>query len=188
DFAPENWGRTISADENNDQIATIDFGEDEIVFTTTGNPDFFDFAQPFEASVNFQFGEAGTVSLDYDFNGADPGFDFAAVIYTFEGDLVEAPLFFESSAVTGTATTEVEPGYVIIMGILDDGYESFSGEESVFVVNNFSFTPPESPLRLDNFETCWGVVNAEDKTPPAVVTTPDDVELLCTDLEAISLT
>ncbi|MTB53239.1 HYR domain-containing protein, partial [Lewinella sp. W8] len=42
DFAPENWGRTISADENNDQIATIDFGEDEIVFTTTGNPDFFD--------------------------------------------------------------------------------------------------------------------------------------------------
>ncbi|MEO0732495.1 MAG: hypothetical protein AAFZ52_06645, partial [Bacteroidota bacterium] len=34
-----------------------------------------------------------------------------------------------------------------------------------------------------DFETCWGYVNAEDKTPPVVVSTPDDVELLCVDIE-----
>jgi len=33
------------------------------------------------------------------------------------------------------------------------------------------------------FNTCWGTVNAEDKTPPAVVTTPADVDLLCVDFE-----
>ncbi|WP_273446867.1 hypothetical protein [Neolewinella agarilytica] len=45
----------------------------------------------------------------------------------------------------------------------------------------------EGDLALD-FETCWGYVNAEDKTPPAVVTTPDDVDLLCVDLDANILT
>jgi hypothetical protein len=39
-----------------------------------------------------------------------------------------------------------------------------------------------NPLDLD-FETCWGMVNAEDKTAPAVVTTPDDIDHLCVDLE-----
>ncbi|MEL7160539.1 MAG: hypothetical protein AAFN92_07260, partial [Bacteroidota bacterium] len=37
-------------------------------------------------------------------------------------------------------------------------------------------------LDLD-FETCWGIVNAEDKTPPAVEETPADVELLCVDID-----
>lgn len=34
-----------------------------------------------------------------------------------------------------------------------------------------------------SFTTCWGYVNAEDKTPPAIVSTPADVELLCVDLD-----
>lgn len=37
-------------------------------------------------------------------------------------------------------------------------------------------------LDLD-FTTCWGYLNAEDKTPPAVVSTPGNVELLCVDLD-----
>ncbi|WP_454557406.1 DUF7507 domain-containing protein, partial [Neolewinella lacunae] len=35
---------------------------------------------------------------------------------------------------------------------------------------------------------CWGIVNAEDKTPPAVVTEVEDVNLLCVDLDANTLT
>jgi hypothetical protein len=34
-----------------------------------------------------------------------------------------------------------------------------------------------------DFESCWGIVNAEDKTAPAVVTIPDDIDLLCVDLD-----
>ncbi len=35
-----------------------------------------------------------------------------------------------------------------------------------------------------NFTNCWGFVNAEDKTPPAIVQTPADVDLLCVDVAA----
>ncbi|MTB52301.1 T9SS type A sorting domain-containing protein [Lewinella sp. W8] len=42
-------------------------------------------------------------------------------------------------------------------------------------------------LELD-FPGCWGFVTALDRTPPAVVETPDDEVLLCTDLGAITLT
>jgi hypothetical protein len=42
-------------------------------------------------------------------------------------------------------------------------------------------------LDLD-FATCWGYVNAEDKTAPNEVATPEDVELPCVDFEEIMLT
>jgi hypothetical protein len=42
-------------------------------------------------------------------------------------------------------------------------------------------------LDLD-FATCWGYVNAEDKTAPNEVATPKDVELPCVDFEEIMLT
>jgi hypothetical protein len=42
-------------------------------------------------------------------------------------------------------------------------------------------------LDLD-FATCWGYVNAEDKTAPSEVATPEDVELPCVDFEEIMLT
>ncbi|WP_026232114.1 T9SS type A sorting domain-containing protein [Neolewinella persica] len=38
------------------------------------------------------------------------------------------------------------------------------------------------------FTSCWGFVNAEDKTPPAIVTVPADVELLCVDIDDNRLT
>jgi hypothetical protein len=42
-------------------------------------------------------------------------------------------------------------------------------------------------VELD-FTTCWGYVNAEDKTAPNEVSTPDDAELPCVDFEEIMLT
>jgi hypothetical protein len=39
-----------------------------------------------------------------------------------------------------------------------------------------------------DFTACWGFVNAEDKTPPAIVAVPVDVELLCVDLDDNRLT
>jgi hypothetical protein len=54
----------------------------------------------------------------------------------------------------------------------------------------FQYTITETPVDFDAglFETCWGYVNAEDKTAPNEVSTPDDVELPCVDFEEIMLT
>ncbi|WP_173021627.1 hypothetical protein, partial [Lewinella sp. W8] len=95
-------------------------------------------------------------------------------------------------AATGRLEFPVEAGFTLFIGIDDDGFTPSLSDNpdatSDLRISNFSFTPPESPLTLDNFETCWGVVNAEDKTPPAVVTTPEDEVLPCTDFEEIMLT
>ncbi|MDN3635518.1 hypothetical protein QWY85_12665, partial [Neolewinella lacunae] len=122
----------------------------------------------------------------YDYNGADAGFDNAVVLYTFEGDVAEVILDTDMPE-AGELSFTVEPGNTLFIGIVDDGFTPLaSNTPSELTITNFVFTPPS--LRVLDFETCWGIVNAEDKTPPAVVTEVEDVNLLCVDLDANTLT
>jgi len=183
-FAPENFALEAfyldgSPIGQSGDIGTAEFTDPETITLTTLADDS---GTRLVSRAVVEVSETGTVSLDYNYNGANAGFDNAIVLTDFEGDLVEVVLNTDMPE-SGSISFDVEPGYTIFIAIVDDGFMPIaSNTPSILVVDNFVFLPPTSPLNLD-FETCWGVVNAEDKTPPAVVTTPDDVDLLCVDFE-----
>ncbi|SEQ88410.1 hypothetical protein, partial [Neolewinella agarilytica] len=191
DFAPENW--TLEAFFTDGfpiappTIGSVEFSDPETITLQTLADDS---GVLLVARAVVQIPETGTVTLDYDYNGQDEGFDDAIVLYTFEG-AIEEVLLDTDMPEAGTLSFEVGPGNTLIIGIVDDGFTPIFSDDptapSVLEITNFSFAPPISPLTLD-FETCWGWVNAEDKTPPAVVSTPDDVELLCVDIDGNNLT
>ncbi|MEM6772584.1 MAG: hypothetical protein AAF597_18545, partial [Bacteroidota bacterium] len=180
-FAAENWD-VIDTPPFDDQFADVEFTLSTLTLSTLGSlPPFF------VAAASYQFSEPGTVAFDYDYNGVDAGFDFAVVTYTFEGALVDE-VFFSDEAAAGNLSVDAEPGFTLNIFVDDDGFAPFppnSEEESVLVISNFSFTP--APPTLDildlDFESCWGTVRAEDKTPPAVAEQVAPIDLLCVDLD-----
>jgi hypothetical protein len=183
-FEAGNWsvynGDLAGAALTGDDFSESDFTQSTLTLSTiAGNDD----GGRFLANAVYSFPEAGTVSFDYDFNGLDPGFDVGIIVYTFEGVEVER-IISDAAAVSGSASIEVGPGNSLIFAVNEDGFSPSSTDmsSSILTITSFSFTPPVNPLDLD-FETCWGIVNAEDKAPPAVVTTPDDIDLLCVDLD-----
>ncbi|MBC6994043.1 hypothetical protein H9S92_07710, partial [Lewinella lacunae] len=188
DFAPANWlleafytdGFPIG---QSGDIGIAEFTDNQTLrFQTLGD----NFGVTLIARAQYLFDQAGTVSMSYDYNGADAGFDNAVVLYTFEGDVAEVILDTDMPE-AGELSFTVEPGNTLFIGIVDDGFTPIgSNTPSELTITNFVFTPPS--LRVLDFETCWGIVNAEDKTPPAVVTEVEDVNLLCVDLDANTLT
>ncbi|MEM9258029.1 MAG: hypothetical protein AAGA62_00195, partial [Bacteroidota bacterium] len=135
----------------------------------------------------YTFSEPGEVSFDYDYNGVDEFlgtfFDDAIVLYTFEGEVVETLLDTDMPD-AGTLTFDVVTGNTLFIGIIDDGFEPvLSIDPSVLIVDNFSFDPIDIVIPVEGFTTSWGIVRAEDKTSPETIRTPEDVQLLCVDLE-----
>ncbi|MEM1357277.1 MAG: hypothetical protein AAGF89_03720, partial [Bacteroidota bacterium] len=178
DFASFNWEKeTITS--NNNQTAEVEITETTLTLSTMA--EVFNSLPRFQAMASYTFLEPATVSFDYDFNGVDDGFDDAAIVYNFEGEVVATILDTDEPA-SGSSTAEVLTGYSLVFSLDDDGFQPFSGTlTSELTITNFSVTRG-SLIGLD-FATCWGYVNAEDKTPPAIVETPEDVQLLCLDLD-----
>ncbi|MFT6484042.1 MAG: hypothetical protein ACJAWN_000755, partial [Neolewinella sp.] len=184
-FRPSNWteilfGGSSEMTPTSEQIVEVDFTSTAMILSTEAT--VFSTGSNFGAQQGITFSESGTANFDYDFNGVDANFDQVFSITTFGGDVVDIQ-FNATTATSGTASVAIEPGYSLIIQLNDDGFQPFAGQfASVLTIDNFSFVPPVNPLALD-FETCWGIVNAEDKTAPALVTTPDDIDLLCVDLD-----
>ncbi|MBC6994738.1 hypothetical protein H9S92_11220, partial [Lewinella lacunae] len=182
-LAPGNW-EVVSTTSNANQTATATFTATTLTLSTSAA--VFSSGSAFGVTADLQFATAGELSFDYDFNGVDDGFDDALIVLDFEGNVVTTVLDTDAPA-TGSATLTIETGYTLMVELSDDGFQPFAGAfASELVLSNFSFTGGDL-LGLD-FETCWGIVNAEDKTPPAVVTEVEDVNLLCVDLDANTLT
>ncbi|MCX8211158.1 MAG: hypothetical protein OTI34_08935, partial [Lewinella sp.] len=184
-FRPSNWteilfGGSSDATPTSEQIVEVDFTSTAMILSTEATVFFT--GSSFGAEQGITFSESGTANFDYDFNGIDANFDQVFSITTFGGAVVDIQ-FNATTATSGTASVAIEPGYSLIIQLNDDGFQPFAGQfASVLTIDNFSFVPPVNALALD-FETCWGIVNAEDKTAPALITTPDDIDLLCVDLD-----
>jgi hypothetical protein len=148
DFSEDNWGVNLT-NPFDDQFADVTFTETTLTFTTLGS-----LPPTYEASAFYQFSASGMVAFDYDYNGIDAGFDIAAAFYTFEGALVEI-LVLTDQPETGTVTVEAEPGFTLILGVVDDGFPPLNPNSdipSVMEISNFSFTPAN--MRVLDFETC----------------------------------
>ncbi|WP_044103831.1 zinc metalloprotease, partial [Neolewinella persica] len=162
---------------NGDQSASATFTATTLTLATSAA--VFDSGSPFGVTADLQFSEIGTVTFDYDYNGVDNGFDDAIILVDFEGNVIVTILDTDQPT-TGSASIDVEPGYTLMIGLEDDGFQPFAGAfTSELEISNITFTTGD--LLGLNFETCWGIVNAEDKTSPIAEVTPDDVTLLCVD-------
>jgi hypothetical protein len=162
---------------SNDRITFEADGDEFILF-----PD-----PPFFIGFGADFFQAGEVSFSYDFDNADVDFDFGYILYSFEGEFLDQEVANFGPGFEGDATLEVTPGDFVEFGYFDDGVSSFNGL-SVFSVFDWSFDPIDIVFPVEGYTTSWGTVNAEDKTAPNEVSTPDDAELPCVDFEEIMLT
>jgi subtilisin-like proprotein convertase family protein len=187
DFAPENW---IFAAFYTDgfpigppSIGTAGFSDPEtITLQTLADNSGVNLV----AFGEYTFSEPGTVNFSYDYNGQDAGFDDAVVLTGFEGNVLAVLLDTDMPA-SGELTFDVNPGDAVQIQLIDDGFAPLFSDDptapSVLSVTDFSFTPPQPLMDAFAFTNCWGTINAEDKTPPAIEATPDDVTLLCVDFE-----
>ncbi|WP_421947075.1 SdrD B-like domain-containing protein [Phaeodactylibacter xiamenensis] len=111
----------------------------------------------------------GTLSFDYDYNGADPFFDFFMI--DLNGNVVADV----TNPASGSFSEDVEAGWVLVFAVDDDGFNPFGpAVPSTAEISNFGFAPA-GPV-VSGFEPCWGFVTGEDKTAP-VVDCPDDTDV-----------
>ena len=173
-----NWD-VAETTSNGNQTATATFTATTLTLETSAA--IFNTGASFGVTADLQFSDAGELSFDYDYNGIDAGFDDAIIMIDFEGNVINTILDTDDPA-TGSVTIDVEPGYTLMVELADDGFQPFDGPfTSELEISNISFGSTNL-LGLD-FETCWGVVHAEDKTSPEAIETPGDVTLLCVDFE-----
>jgi subtilisin-like proprotein convertase family protein len=177
------------------EFATATFSADgsELVLTTMAEESDF-FTPTDDATVDVQFVDAGFVSFSYDVEiiGSNNFNDVALVDFEgntlfqlpedggqFNGDGNEFAEFAEGKIMT----LAVEAGNTL--SFILEGDNEISSTESTFTISEFSFIIPPvmTPLEVIGFTTTWGIVNAEDKTAPSIDGTPDDIDLLCVDLD-----
>ncbi|MTB53331.1 hypothetical protein, partial [Lewinella sp. W8] len=172
---------------SDDNFGFFDFivTDDLVGVATDGN--FFAGGDDYALFAQFDFFETGTFSFDYSFTRTNElEDDLGFLLFDFEGFPIEDVVEFFDENITGSASFDVQPGSVLRAGIIDDGDFDFQFE--VFELTNGVFDPMDIIFPVEGYTTSWGRVNAEDKTPPAVVSTPDDEVLPCTDFEEIMLT
>ncbi|OAV44828.1 T9SS type A sorting domain-containing protein [Lewinella sp. 4G2] len=177
DYAEEFW--TIEEGAN----SSVEFTEETITLLSPGDVTMG--GTDDDPSVSYQFMETATVTMTIDYSLESEILPDVLVV-DFNGNVV-----FESvDAGTDDPDTgsedfelEVEPGNTLIIGIEGDGFVT-GGVQSVVTVSDFTVTTANL-LGLD-FETCWGTITAEDKTPIELEETPDDIlsGLLCADVDA----
>ena len=105
----------------------------------------------------------GTLSFDYDYNGADPTWDFFIV------DLDGNQIIDVTDPTTGSYSSAVESGWMLVFHVDDDGALPVgSNDPSEAVVSNFAFAPTADLPGPIDFQPCWGYITGEDKTTPVL--------------------
>jgi hypothetical protein len=180
-LAPANWFEVSNT-------GSVTFGAGTITINS-GSVGIFAAAQ---TATFLDLPLAGDLSFDYDYDGADSGFDF--FIYAIDANTGTFETLFESTdAATGTASIAVEPGNVLGVGIVSPDFLF----ESEVVLSNFSFTSAEAlfanPL-LNGFAGCMGMVSSKDLTAPEVdapadtdVNAGNNFPLYCNQTEDLSV-
>ncbi|MEM7574909.1 MAG: fasciclin domain-containing protein [Bacteroidota bacterium] len=169
-----NWSfGTIDLQGVGQQVGVdIDEEEESITIQTLGNSTD---ANGFLLVADYIYSESGILSMELDFNDADPLFDIGFSLFDFEGNLMNAPLIVYGNGLlyglpagpTSVILSEAGvPGSILRIGIIDDGVASGSGAITEFEISNLSFQRPDPPVTVTGFENAWGFVNAEDKTSP----------------------
>ncbi|MEM9835807.1 MAG: hypothetical protein AAF828_04865, partial [Bacteroidota bacterium] len=188
-----NWsfGTISREDPTNQQIGIFALTDNEtLVLRTAGNLDDNAPGSDFALVADYTFPEAGILSFDFDFNGADPGVDFVFSFFDFNGTFPLDEFVFASDAdTTGTLTFEGEAGTIMRVGISDDGF--VGSDPPIFttlVLDNFRFTRPLR-VTIGGFVNGWGFINAEDKTSP---TFPNGLpvapaELFCSEIDDVNV-
>ncbi|MEL7161082.1 MAG: proprotein convertase P-domain-containing protein, partial [Bacteroidota bacterium] len=163
-----------------DAGATLDFTDTgfEMGATTGGN-----------ALLQVTFVEEGPFRFNYD---AVLESEIIADVYVinFEGEFVYRNTDVDPTGDLGTPdaasgkipSLPVEAGESLLIGLIGDGFQT-GGQESSLEISDFTFTPAPMGFDVIGFTTTWGEVTAEDKTAPTVEETPDDVQLLCVDID-----
>ena len=176
-FAAGNWFTFENVVDPGIVERTVSFTSNTMTLTTFIAPGFF-VAGGFDAVASIAVPSAGNVSFNYNYNGADPGFDFFRFGIGPNG-LTFAPLQLNlTNPAQGTFTTPVAANQFIIFNVRNDGFAAVAPNQntpSVAVITNFRFDGQE-PAQLP---LCWGFVNAEDKTPPRITCLESAVD--CTD-------
>jgi len=147
-------------------------------------------------TIDITFVEDGFASLVIEGDRQSVGDEIDIIQVNFEGVVVYAnslqdPINGDDDLVAFRARIselEVSAGDVITLTVNEDTEDD--GVVSEITLTDFVFAPVvmDGEFSVGNFVTTWGTINAEDKTPPAVVTTPADVQLLCVDFDGNNLT
>ncbi|MBC6992585.1 hypothetical protein H9S92_00270, partial [Lewinella lacunae] len=125
-------------------------------------------------------------------NDGDP--DDPTVVTVISPDVNVACISFLNVTLDADCQAVVIPEMVLsgsFQAIIDDLSISINGENTNIIgsCGNFTYMVTYTGDSDDvDFTTCWGTIFAEDKTPPAVVTEVEDVDLLCVDLDDNTLT
>ncbi|MGB3548312.1 MAG: PPC domain-containing protein, partial [Saprospiraceae bacterium] len=177
-FDPTSQDFNIFADDETLTIQTL--GDD---FTPGGN-------NLFQVFGELQITQAGTLTFDYDFNGVDAPFDLIFALRDFEGDMMSEDIFpTTSAATTSSVSIEVNVGDLLTIGVQDDGFAPFGGVLfSTLNLTNLQFIVPGFESDVTGFINSWGLVRAEDKTPPTVVAPVAPTNLFCDQINGITLT
>ncbi|MEL7302033.1 MAG: hypothetical protein AAFM92_16860, partial [Pseudomonadota bacterium] len=180
-FAEANWGQSEGGDAGD--ATSISFTATTLTLSTDsddtcGGESF--------AEVSYQFGEEGMTSFDYDYQTDDAGFD--AFLISFDGTMTPLNISADDNA-NGSANIQVETGDMLVLRVSED--DGCLSDLNQLTITNFLFTFPEPDVAAFNaalFETCWGFINAEDKTSPELA---DSLEapspLYCDDLDEINV-
>ncbi|MCO6487937.1 MAG: hypothetical protein J5I98_05940, partial [Phaeodactylibacter sp.] len=109
----------------------------------------------------------GNLSFSWNYNGADPNFDF------FIFDLNNANIVTQTNAASGSFNQPVEAGWVLLFQVDDDDLLPIgTATPSTATITNFVFSTlgdvdPNAPsFPFFNWEDCWGYINGEDKAGP----------------------
>ncbi|TXF88485.1 T9SS type A sorting domain-containing protein [Neolewinella aurantiaca] len=147
------------------------------------------------STVDISFIDNGFASFVVEGNRQAVGdlIDFFQV--TFEGVLVyqnsfQDPINGDDGLVPFRAKInelEVSAGDVVTLLFTEDAEDDGIVTEVSLTDFSFSTAADQGAFGVTGFVTTWGTVNAEDKTAPAVVETPANINLLCVDLDGNNL-
>ncbi|MCB0246838.1 MAG: hypothetical protein KDI12_25740, partial [Anaerolineae bacterium] len=178
-FVPANWTTQTSLGNGGaGAIASATFTPTTLTLQTLTS----DYARAFTTIPN-----DGHLSFSWDYNGADPNFDF------FIFDLNGGNLVTATNAATGTFDDDVQAGWLLYFEVNDDDLLPVgAATPSTAVISNLAFDyqtvvngAPVWPYF--NWEPCWGYIKGEDKTKP-ILDCPPNTSQACVNvtLQAIN--
>ena len=155
-FAQGNWDVTTTPGSG---TATVDFTSSTLTLATLDGT---------VAIAMIDMPSDGTLSFDYDYNGADPNFDFFLV------DLNGGTVIDVTNATTGSFSDDVLDGWVLAFTVDDDGFLPIGPNiPSTAVISNFVFEETGGNAAPIDWEPCWGYISGEDKDDPIIECPPN---------------
>lgn len=117
------------------------------------------------ATAVIPIAQAGTINFDWSLSAFSAGVLFSGSLYESNGNVTD---FFALSANTsGIETWTVSPGQVIVFSLFNPGLPGLNPQA---IIENWQFTYTD--WAQSGFEPCWGYIDAQDITPPALQCPP----------------